>query len=161
MGAINNAWDNDYSGMQQEKQAGISPGQISHVGISSSSSGGQGPYGHTGGTGGASLLHATNVSSQQQMISKLTTIMGAAAISAEIPSGELYWRGNPLPADWKGSHYDRFERRIAGDRWHIVLFSRWTEDAIVVFLELDAYSGADVNALAKTYLEAINQRRLG
>jgi hypothetical protein len=80
---------------------------------------------------------------------------------AVYPHGVLYMNGHQLEADWRGAEYKDYVRTVNTKVWILRFRSEWSSDEIVVHLDIDAYSGTEVNKLAETYLEAINQRRLG
>ena len=75
--------------------------------------------------------------------------------------GTLYMNGRELPDDWRGAMYTGFDRVAMKEAWKLVFKSPWANDKIEVYIDLEKHSGAEVNAMAKTFIEIINQRRLG
>ena len=75
----------------------------------------------------------------------------------------LLFKGEELSTDWRGASYDSFQRSIrqVSRQWRVDFHSKWASDTIMIWFSMDKYSGAQVDDLAKTYLEVINTRRLG
>lgn len=91
--------------------------------------------------------------------------MGQGPFSSTVPKpvvfNKLLWRGEPLPEDWQGALYTRKVRSMEGRHWRVVFSSPWSHENIEVYFDSDQYSGQEVDKLTETFLEVINQRRLG
>jgi hypothetical protein len=83
------------------------------------------------------------------------------AKSALAEEGVLMWQGRVLPENWRGAHYSKFNRASIGPQWRISMTSEWSSDTIMLWLSMDKYSGEDADTVARTYIETINQRRVG
>jgi len=101
----------------------------------------------------SSIGNQLNVSSQNQQ-------MKAAPKQAH-EFGVLMIGDKPLPADWRGAYYETVNRQAMADCWRVTFTSKWSDTMITVRFDLEKFSGAEVNAMAQTYLEAINQQRQG
>ena len=77
------------------------------------------------------------------------------------PFGQLYLNGAPLPAEWRGAEYAGIERSTFNTFWELRFSSKWSGEYIYVHLDLNKHSDDEVNKLAQTFLEVINQRRVG
>ena len=75
--------------------------------------------------------------------------------------GVLFFRGGVLPEKWMGAHYDSYQRAVVGKQWKISYSSPYSSDTIMLWLSSEQFSGQDADKVARTYLETINQRRLG
>ena len=80
---------------------------------------------------------------------------------AEDKEGVLFFRGGELPEKWMGAHYDSYQRVVVGKQWKISYSSPYSSDTIMLWLSSEQFSGQDADKVARTYLETINQRRLG
>lgn len=79
-------------------------------------------------------------------------------------TGQLMWKGAPLPAEWRGAQYDICTRTLTGTKyphWVLEFESKWTTDRIYVYLDAEKITGEEALRLSETFLEVINQRRLG
>ncbi|CAB4241129.1 hypothetical protein UFOVP228_27 [uncultured Caudovirales phage] len=99
---------------------------------------------------------------------QLTGVMGTGLANqtmgmkpAEEKEGILFFRGGEMPDRWLGAHYSRIARVAVGKQWKISFTSEFSSDTIMLWLSMDQYSGNDADKVAATYLETINQRRLG
>lgn len=104
-------------------------------------------------------------------------IFGGAGISAQAYAqkilkqehkpehvGQLLWKGAPLPAAWRGAEYDVCQRTLVGvdhPHWHLEFGSKWTSERIHVYLDAEKVTGEEAHRLSQTFMEAINQRRMG
>lgn len=127
------------------------------------------------GLGNAGLLQ--NVFGQQAMnqlavSNNTSTIQNVANQQTQAPPqtdftpehGVLYLHSKELPADWCGAKITEYRRDIGvvGSRWVITFASKWDKAlAIRVYLDAEELNGKEVNAMAQTYMEALNQRRAG
>jgi hypothetical protein len=77
--------------------------------------------------------------------------------------GVLMWQGRELPENWRGAEYKMGIRSLNADskQWKFVFHSEWSSDTIILWLDPDTYSGSEADKIAETYLETINQRRVG
>lgn len=75
--------------------------------------------------------------------------------------GVLLLGNKELPDDWRGARYDWFERIARRECWELRFKSTWSNDTIMVLIDNEETNGAQATAIGNTYLEAINQRRLG
>ena len=123
---------------------------------------------HVFGNGGGSMLNAAQNqmmnAAQNQLATGLANsaaLQNAATKPAEAEEGVLMFRGAPLPDKWMGAHYDTTSRAVVGRQWKISFMSDHSSDTIMLWLSVDQYSGNDADKVAATYLETINQRRLG
>ena len=80
---------------------------------------------------------------------------------AEEKNGVLMFRGAPLPDKWMGAFYAMVNRVPVGKQWKISFNSEFSSDTIMLWLSMDEFSGNDADKVAATYLETINQRRIG
>ena len=70
--------------------------------------------------------------------------------------------GKELSPEWRGAEIDRFERDMqSSQQWRVVFYSKWSTSKVRVYLSAETYSGKEVNEMARTFMEALNQRRLG
>lgn len=77
------------------------------------------------------------------------------------PLGTLLWRGEQLPENWRGAEIEKWDRAVAEGRWRVTFVSQWADEEIYIYFDMEAYSGAQVNEMAETYMLALNQRRVG
>lgn len=82
-------------------------------------------------------------------------------VEAKAEKDVLLWKDRPLPEDWRGAEYREWRRDVFDGCWRLRFKSPWTTTEITVLLDMETNSGADVNKMAGTFLEVINQRRLG
>lgn len=75
--------------------------------------------------------------------------------------GVLMFRGAPLPENWRGAHYRSYAIAQVSSQWRITFGSDWSELSIMLWLSATTYSMDAASKVAETYLESINQRRLG
>lgn len=78
----------------------------------------------------------------------------------------LYLRGQPLPEDWAGAKIDKYDRSVNGSgttaaRWMYQFSSKWGTDKITLHLDAQQLSGKEADEIAQTYMEVLNQRRVG
>lgn len=76
-------------------------------------------------------------------------------------SGVAHGRLRPLPLDWRGGYYENVNVASIGRQWKVSLTSKWSSDTIMFWLSSDEHSVNAARQIAATYLEVINQRRLG
>jgi len=78
--------------------------------------------------------------------------------------GEILRAGSPIQ-EWRGAEYEyghRSMRESGGHRyWQVDFVSPYCGDVLFLNLDADKHSGEDADRIAKTMLEALNQRRLG
>lgn len=89
-----------------------------------------------------------------------------AAIPAALKkeTGALYWRGhNKLPEDWRGAEITSVARRYTPDTkcYELSFTSKWGQDVICLYLDAEKHSGVEADKIGETYVEALNQRRVG
>lgn len=112
-----------------------------------------------GGQGFAHMIH-TNGSAglmnvaQKQMAQNMTSRMS-------MDFGVLYLDGKPLPDDWHGAKITDHVVRVSEEGWFVEYRSKWSDKIIYLRLDHEEMSGKEARAVALTYLEALNQRRLG
>jgi len=76
--------------------------------------------------------------------------------------GVLYLNNKELPADWAGAKVTEFQRLVARENWHVQFESKWDKALeIHLYLDVEEYNGKEINEMARTYMEALNQRRVG
>ena len=76
--------------------------------------------------------------------------------------GVLYLHNKELPADWAGAKITAFQRRATDKSWHVQFLSKWDKAlSINLYLDIEEYNGKEVSEMANTYMEALNQRRVG
>jgi len=76
--------------------------------------------------------------------------------------GVLYLNNKELPADWAGAKVTEFKRLVARENWHVQFLSKWDKALVInLYLDIEEYNGKEVNEMAATYMEALNQRRMG
>jgi len=79
--------------------------------------------------------------------------------------GQILYNGKPLPPEWRGAEYTAYTRSLNnyGDHnyWRLNFTSPWTSGALQAYFDAETHTGAQVEGIAKTFLEVINQRRLG
>lgn len=77
--------------------------------------------------------------------------------------GVLFWQGRELPEVWRGAEYKIGARSFnaTSRQWKIEFRSDFSKDTIMLWLDPDKHSGEEADKIAATYLETINQRRLG
>jgi hypothetical protein len=111
------------------------------------------------------MFHTTTSAAMNQMLQNATMgagpVQGTASKSAEAEEGVLMFRGAVLPDKWMGAHYGVTNRAAVGKQWKISFTSLYSSDTIMLWLSMDEFSGNDADKVAATYLETINQRRLG
>lgn len=83
--------------------------------------------------------------------------------SAKEKEGVLIWQGRELPEVWRGAEYKFGARAFVplSRQWRIEFRSDFSMDTIMLWLDPDKHSGEEADKIAATYLETINQRRLG
>ena len=112
----------------------------------------------------ANLASAANIANNSnqypQMYASAASLQNIPK-QVRYPFGELYTRNQPLPVDWRGAEYGEVEREVENGCWKLTFSSKWTHETIIVHLDLQTLSGEQVDRMAKTFLEVINQRRLG
>ena len=83
--------------------------------------------------------------------------------SAKEKEGVLIWQGRELPEVWRGAEYKFGTRAFVplSRQWRIEFRSDFSMDTIMLWLDPDKHSGEEADKIAATYLETINQRRLG
>lgn len=83
--------------------------------------------------------------------------------SAKEKEGVLIWQGRELPEVWRGAEYMFGTRAFVplSRQWRIEFRSDFSMDTIMLWLDPDKHSGEEADKIAATYLETINQRRLG
>ena len=76
--------------------------------------------------------------------------------------------GKPIPDDWRGAQLTGWDRSLEGTntngthpRWAYRMFSDWSNDVVVLYLDANEVSGGEADKIAGTYMEALNQRRIG
>lgn len=113
--------------------------------------------------GAASELGTMNAAQNKLMqnVANGAMAQGVPLKSAEEKNGVLMFRGGELPDKWMGAHYSRVARVPIGRQWKISFSSEFSSDTIMLWLSMDEFSGNDADKVAATYLETINQRRLG
>lgn len=113
-----------------------------------------------------------NAIMQKAMMQQMTTGTGLAQNmqNAYPPTGKefvpdfgvLYTHNKELPADWAGAKITSYRRICTGTRWQVMFSSKWDKAlTIELFLDIEELNGKDVNEMAATYMEALNQRRVG
>lgn len=82
---------------------------------------------------------------------------------AKSKEGVLFWQGREMPEVWRGAEYKFGSRRFVAmsHQWQVSFVSDFSSDTIMLWLDPDKHSGEEVDKIAATYLETINQRRLG
>lgn len=77
--------------------------------------------------------------------------------------GVLFWQGREMPEVWRGAEYKFGSRRFVAmsHQWQVSFVSDFSSDTIMLWLDPDKHSGEEADKIAATYLETINQRRLG
>jgi hypothetical protein len=76
--------------------------------------------------------------------------------------GVLYLHNKELPADWAGAKITEFQRRADQKWWQVQFSSKWDKAlTITLYLDIEEYNGTQINEMARTYIEALNQRRVG
>ena len=76
--------------------------------------------------------------------------------------GVLYLHNKELPAEWAGAKITSFNRSVSRDNWHIQFESKWDKALVInLYLDIEEYNGKEINEMARTYMEALNQRRVG
>lgn len=108
-----------------------------------------------------------------QDIANMTCITGNGAVAvgpwvdpaaAYTIWGQLVWEGAPLPSDWRGAEYTEYSRTFKGREhpyWEVSFNSKWCPTPIFARFDAEKHTGEEVERIAKTFLEVINQRRLG
>jgi hypothetical protein len=114
---------------------------------------------------GAGLGNQTQ-NAQNQLAKSALQNAGMASVAqgmkpAEAEEGVLLFHGAPLPEKWLGAHYALGVRAPVGKQWRINFTSEFSSDTIMLWLSMEKYSGIEADKVAATYLETINQRRLG
>lgn len=78
--------------------------------------------------------------------------------------GEILRAGSPIQ-EWRGAEFQYGNRAICEHHnhryWKINFISPYCSDLLCINLNADTHSGEDADRIAKTMLEALNQRRLG
>ena len=133
-------------GMSDNDMNNIFGGRVSGQGI-----GGQ--LGQANNQSGAAM--------NQLMQSRLSPAQQQVMKPAEEKNGVLMFRGAELPDKWMGAFYAMVNRIPVGKQWKISFNSEFSSDTIMLWLSMDEFSGNDADKVAATYLETINQRRLG
>ena len=110
---------------------------------------------------GASLT--TGVGVGQIVNSAVSGTVYQSALRDFVPEfGVLYLNSKELPADWAGAKVTEFQRRATDKSWHVQFLSKWDKAlSINLYLDIEEYNGKEVNEMARTYMEALNQRRVG
>jgi hypothetical protein len=76
--------------------------------------------------------------------------------------GVLYINNKELPADWAGAKITEFQRQVRPKHWYVYFTSKWDKTLeIHLYLDVEEHNGKEVNEMARTYMEALNQRRVG
>ena len=115
--------------------------------------------GNGGGNYGAIAAQNQISNNVGQMLQN--TGMGTSVKPAEEKEGVLFFRGGELPEVWMGAHYNSYQRAVVGRQWKISYSSPFSSDTIMLWLSSEQFSGQEADKVARTYLETINQRRLG
>lgn len=131
-------------------------------------------YGTANQIGGSilGLANTTGIADQyqqalmnQQVYSQASMNQAAQNIAKETFNpefGVLYLHGKEMPADWAGAKITEFQRRVDTRYWHIQFSSKWDKALeINLYLSVDEHNGKEINEMARTYIEALNQRRVG
>lgn len=94
---------------------------------------------------------------------QVTMLKGEVAAQMQVEFGVLYLHNKPLPSDWAGAKITEFQRRVHnGTRWEVMFTSKWDKSLdIRLYLDLEEHNGKEINEAARTYMEALNQRRVG
>lgn len=67
-----------------------------------------------------------------------------------------------VPQDWRGPEIDAFKRGRHDNGTYAVAFtSKWGNVDIVMFISSEEHSGKEADEMAKTFMEVLNQRRVG
>ena len=73
--------------------------------------------------------------------------------------------GKPIPDDWRGAQLTGWDRSILfhsnHPRWVYRMRSDWGNDIVLLHLDANEVSGGEADKIAGTYMEALNQRRIG
>ena len=76
--------------------------------------------------------------------------------------GVLYDGKTPLPDDWAGAKITSVEREANSLGWCIRFKSKWDGRLqITLWLDIEQVNGTEAHTIASTYMEALNQRRVG
>ena len=115
--------------------------------------------GGLGNIGG--LVNSSNTGVQLQNL--MTEAVERLAKSDFKPEfGVLYMHNAEMPGDWAGAKITDYKRTSDGKRWHIAFSSKWDKSLdIRLYLDIEELNGTEVNAMAATYMETLNQRRVG
>lgn len=120
------------------------------------------PYG-TQGIVGNGPYSAIDPAFLQQQVTMLKGEVAAQVKDFTPEFGVLYLHNKPLPSDWAGAKITEFQRRVHnGTRWEVMFTSKWDKALdIRLYLDLEEHNGKEINEAARTYMEALNQRRVG
>jgi hypothetical protein len=67
-----------------------------------------------------------------------------------------------LPDDWAGAKITSFKREAFDKGWRLVFESKWDPALYIqLWLDIEEVNGTEANTIAATYMEALNQRRIG
>ena len=119
------------------------------------------PYAGAGHSGQLGAAHNQLAMGANQLMQKAAMAQPQGMKPAEEKNGVLMFRGAPLPDKWMGAFYAMVNRVPVGKQWKISFNSEFSSDTIMLWLSMDEFSGNDADKVAATYLETINQRRIG
>jgi hypothetical protein len=95
-------------------------------------------------------------------VSAMGAIQGNSYLEVKPQFGVLYSGKEPLPDDWAGAKITSYKREPRETGWLITFVSKWDSGLrIQLWLDLEAVNGTEAHTIAATYMEALNQRRVG
>lgn len=108
------------------------------------------------------MMHSANTigPAQYQQMAQPPTSQVRQEFKMEF--GVMYLGSSELADDWRGAQITGFTREMRSMQWDITLVSKWDKSlAVHVYFDAEDTTGKEVNELAKTFMEALNQRRVG
>jgi hypothetical protein len=104
--------------------------------------------------------------SQATLVQGLSSIQGSGyqevQSSFKPEFGVLYNGKEQLPHDWAGAKITSVKREARAKGWLITFISKWDSGLrIQLWLDIEQVNGTEAHTIATTYMEALNQRRVG